>query len=213
MISILCPCYNEEKSLQALYSRIVPVMDKTHEDFEIIFVDDGSVDSTLNILKNFADRDKRVKVIEFSRNFGIEAALTALLNYASGDCAVIIDADLQHPPETIPSMIEKWHEGFDFVYTKRTNRASDSLIRKFLTHSFYRIYNAISTASIIEEVGEFCLMDRRVINAILKFKETNRFMRGIFSWLGFRTVTIDYVCEKRWGGIEIYVKKTFFACR
>ncbi|MBR0080102.1 MAG: glycosyltransferase family 2 protein [Synergistaceae bacterium] len=211
MISILCPCYNEEKSLQVLYSRIVPVMEKTNEDFEIIFVDDGSKDNTLNILKNFAEKDKRVKVIEFSRNFGIEAALTALLDYSSGDSAVIIDADLQHPPEVIPSMIKKWREGFDFVYTKRTNRDSDGVIRKFLTHSFYKIYNAVSTASITEEVGEFCLMDRRVINTVMKFKETHKFLRGIFSWVGFKTTTIDYVCEKRYGGDSKFTFKKLFS--
>ncbi|MBR2209693.1 MAG: glycosyltransferase family 2 protein [Synergistaceae bacterium] len=211
MLSILCPCYNEEKSVNLLYSRVISVMENSNEKFQIIFVDDGSRDNTLNILKNIASNDERVKVIEFSRNFGIEPALTALLDYSEGDAVVIIDADLQHPPEISPSMIEKWREGFDIVYTKRTNRNSDGAVRKFLTSYFYKIYNIVSEAHIIEEVGEFCLMDRRVVNAVLKFKETHKFMRGIFSWIGFRRTMIDYVCEQRYGGESKFTFRKLFA--
>ena len=197
MLSVLCPCYNEEKSVNLLYDRIVSVMEKSNEEFQIVFVNDGSRDNTLDILKNIASNDERVKVIEFSRNFGRELALTALLDYADGDAVVIIDADLQQPPEIIPSMIEKWHEGFDVVYAKRTDRNSETFLRGLLTRVFYKIYNAISKPSIIEGVAEFCLMDRRVVNAIRELRETHRFMRGIFSWAGFRTAVIDYVCAER----------------
>lgn len=197
MLSILCPCYNEEKSIALLYQRIVSVMEKTDEKFQIVFVDDGSRDKTLSMLKDIAAKDSRVEVIEFSRNFGREAALTALLDYAKGDAAVIIDADLQQPPEIIPSMIEKWREGFDVVYAKRTDRSAETVFRGLCTRIFYKIYNAISHPSITEGVAEFCLMNRNAINAVGKLRETHRFMRGIFSWAGFRTAIVDYVCAER----------------
>ena len=211
MLSVLCPCYNEDKSVNLLYNRVVSVMENSDEKFQIFFVDDGSRDNTLDILKNIASNDERVKVIEFSRNFGFEPALTALLDYSEGDAVVIIDADLQHPPEVIPSMIAKWREGFDIVYTKRKNRNSNGIVRKFLTSYFYKIYNAVSEAHIIEGTGEFCLMDRRVVNAVLKFNETHKFMRGIFSWIGFRRTMIDYVCEKRYGGESKFTFRKLFA--
>ena len=192
MISILCPCYNEEKALPIFINRITETISRIPEEFEIVFVNDGSTDSTLELLTSYSDNDPRIKVIDFSRNFGKEAALTAALDYSSGDAVIPIDADLQDPPELIAEMISKWHEGYEVVLARRADRSSDSWPKRFSAKMFYKIHNAISNPHIPENVGDFRLMDRAVIEALKKCRESYRYMKGLFAWAGFKTFTIDY---------------------
>lgn len=200
VISILCPCYNEEEALPHFFRKIFQVTDSLPETFEIICVNDGSRDNTLSVLESYAAEDSRVKVIDLSRNFGKEAALTAALDYASGDAVIPIDADLQDPPELIADMIAKWHEGYEVVLARRADRSSDSWPKRFTAKMFYKVHNAISTPNIPENVGDFRLMDRAVIEALKQCRESYRYMKGLFAWAGFRTFTIDYARRPRTEG-------------
>ncbi len=200
MISILCPCCNEEEALPHFFRRIFQVTDSIPETFEIICVNDGSRDNTLSLLEDYAERDSRVKVIDLSRNFGKEAALTAAIDYASGDAVIPIDADLQDPPELIAEMIAKWHEGYEVVLARRADRSSDSWPKRFTAKMFYKVHNAISTPNIPENVGDFRLMDRAVIEALRQCRESYRYMKGLFAWAGFRTFTLDYARQPRTEG-------------
>ena len=200
MISILCPCYNEETVLDLFFEKISEVLAKIPERFEFICVNDGSEDKTLEILKDHAKKDSRIKVIDFSRNFGKEAALTAAIDYCNGDAAIPIDVDLQDPPELISEMIKKWHEGFDVILARRTDRSSDSYLKRTTAKMFYRLHNLISSPEIPENVGDFRLIDRKVIDALKNIKESHRFMKGLFSWTGFKTFTLDYKRSARSSG-------------
>lgn len=182
------------------FERVIKVMEETGESFEIVCVNDGSKDKTLEILKKYAKSDKRIRIIDFSRNFGKEAALTAALDYSRGDAVIPIDADLQDPPELIQSMIEKWHEDYEVVLAKRIDRLSDSWLKRLSASMFYRTHNLISQPHIPENVGDFRLIDRRVVEALGKLKETHRFMKGIFAWIGFKTFTINYTRTTRAAG-------------
>ncbi|MCR4817445.1 MAG: glycosyltransferase family 2 protein [Fretibacterium sp.] len=200
MISILCPCYNEETALPLFFERVLTVMEKMREPFEIVCVNDGSQDRSLEVLKTFARSDGRIKVIDLSRNFGKEAALTAALDYSKGDAVIPMDADLQNPPELIPTLWERWREGYEVVLAQRKNRDSEAWLKKITAILFYRFHNSISRIQIPENVGDFRLMDRRVVNALGCLKESHRFMKGLFAWVGFKTCTVDYECEKRSAG-------------
>ncbi|MBQ6972880.1 MAG: glycosyltransferase family 2 protein [Synergistaceae bacterium] len=200
MISILCPCYNEEKALPLFIQRITQVISAIPETFEILFVNDGSTDSTLDLLKSYSQQDSRIKVVDFSRNFGKEAALTAALDYAQGDAVIPIDADLQDPPELMADMIAKWHEGYEVVLARRADRSSDSWLKRVTAKMFYKFHNAISNPHIPENVGDFRLMDRAVIEALKGCRESCRFMKGLFAWAGFRSCTLDYRREVRSAG-------------
>ena len=200
MISLLCPCYNEELVLPSFFAKTIAVMESIKEDFEIICVNDGSRDNTLAVLKDYASRDERIKVIGLSRNFGKDAALTAALDYASGDAVIPIDADLQDPPEVIPQMVKRWCEGYEVVLARRANRSSDSWFKRATGRSFYWLFNRISRFQIVKNVGDFRLMDRRAVEALKQCHETNRFMKGLFSWVGFQTCVVDYVREARQAG-------------
>ena len=182
------------------FQRVIDVMEENGEPFEVICVNDGSHDRTLDVLKARAAADRRVKVLDLSRNFGKEAALTAALDYSSGDAVVPIDADLQHPPELITTMLEKWKEGYEVVLARRRDRMSDTWLKKMTAHLFYRIHNRISSPQIPEDVGDFRLMDRRVVEALGTLRETHRFMKGLFAWAGFRTCTVEYFCDPRAAG-------------
>ena len=200
MISILCPCYNEETVLDLFFEKISEVLAKIPERFEFVCVNDGSKDKTLEILKAHAKKDSRIKVIDFSRNFGKEAALTAAIDYCNGDAAIPIDVDLQDPPELISEMIKKWHEGFDVILARRTDRSSDSYLKRTTAKMFYRLHNLISSPEIPENVGDFRLIDRKVIDALKNIKESHRFMKGLFAWTGFKTFTLDYKRSARSSG-------------
>lgn len=197
MISILCPCYNEEKALPLFFERVTKIINSINEIFEIVFVNDGSTDSTLDLLKSYSSQDSRIKIVDFSRNFGKEAALTAALDYSSGDAVIPIDVDLQDPPELISQMIQKWHEGYEVVLAKRIDRSSDSWPKRFSAKIFYKIHNMISTPNIPENVGDFRLIDRAVVEALKKCRESYRYMKGLFAWAGFRTFTINYTRQPR----------------
>lgn len=200
MISILCPCYNEEAVLDLFFEKISEVTAKIPEKFEFVCVNDGSKDNTLEVLKNYANKDSRIKIIDLSRNFGKEAALSAALDYCKGDSAIPIDIDLQDPPELISKMIEKWREGYEVILARRTDRSSDSYLKRTTAKMFYRLHNLISNPEIPENVGDFRLIDRKVINALKELKESHRFMKGLFAWAGFKTFTLDYKRNPRSSG-------------
>lgn len=199
-LSILVPMYNEAEVIPVFFETIDKVLAATGMDYEIICVNDGSRDNTLELLTARAARDPRIKVVSFSRNFGKEAAMTAALDYASGDAVIPIDADLQDPPELIHDMLRKWQEGFDVVYAKRSSRASDSLIKRQTAHWFYNLFNKLSEVDIPENVGDYRLMSRRVIDVIKKLPEKERFMKGLFCWPGFKSTTLEFERQLRAGG-------------
>lgn len=201
-ISIVVPCYYEEKSLPYFYKEINSVSQKMKEvEFEIIFVNDGSRDNTLNIIKEYAECDERVKYISFSRNFGKEAALFAGLEEATGDYIAVMDADLQDPPELLIQMYEDIiNEHYDCVATRRIDRTGEPPIRSFFAKCFYRLINKISNADIVDGARDFRLMKRKMVDAIIQMREYNRFSKGIFGWVGFNTKWIDYENVERVAG-------------
>ena len=200
-ISIIVPFYNESEVVERFYETLHPILNQNQTlDFEVICVDDGSRDDTLKKLISISVIDCRFHVIELSRNFGKEAALTAGIDMAVGDAVIPIDADLQDPPSLIPVMIKEWSEGAEVVLARRTDRSSDSFIKRKSAEIFYRFHNILSTIQIPENVGDFRLMDRIVVDALKQFPENNRFMKGIFAWVGFKTVVVDYVRNPRISG-------------
>jgi glycosyltransferase involved in cell wall biosynthesis len=199
-LSILVPMYNESEVIPAFFDTISRVLAGIDMDHEIICVNDGSVDGTLELLISRAAEEPRIKIVSFSRNFGKEAAMTAALDYASGDAAIPIDADLQDPPELIHEMVRRWNEGFDVVYAMRSSRTSDSLVKRKTAHWFYNLFNRLSEVDIPENVGDYRLMSRRVIDVIKKLPEKERFMKGLFCWPGFKSTTIEFERQVRAGG-------------
>lgn len=201
LVSIIAPFYNEETGVELFYSAIAAAIEPIqHVDFEVICVDDGSRDGTLPMLISLSQRDQRFKVIELSRNFGKEAALTAGLDAAAGDAAIPIDADLQDPPELITQMVDAWLGGYDVVLARRIDRSSDGFLKRKTAEMFYRIHNRFSSVQIPENVGDFRLMDRTVLDAIRQLPEQQRFMKGLFAWVGFKATTIDYARQVRSAG-------------
>ena len=205
LISIVVPIHNEEKNLEILCERLVKAVEASGGlDYEIILVDDGSTDGSLDVILDLARKDPRIKMISFSRNFGHEAATTAGLDRAQGDCTVIIDGDLQDPPEVIVQLVEKWREGFQVVYARRENRPGENFFKKFTSFLFYRVFNAISPIKMPPDTGDFRLVDRRVLLAFRRMGDYNRLIRGMFSWLGFRQTGVTYSREARHQGTTNY---------
>lgn len=202
--SVVIPVYNEEEVVNECYSRIKKVMDSTNEKYEIIFVNDGSKDNTRQMLKEICRVDGNVKLIDFSRNFGHQSAITAGMNYSIGQAVVVIDADLQDPPEVILRMLEKWREGYQVVYGKRLKREGESIFKKATAKVFYRILARLTEFDIPVDAGDFRLIDRKVCDALNKMDEKNRYVRGIISWLGFNTTYVEFVREKRYAGKTKY---------
>ena len=202
LISVVVPCYNEEPALEHFYQAMLPIMaGMANVDFELLFVDDGSKDGTLNKLLELADRDSRVKYISFSRNFGKEAGIYAGLENAAGDYAVIMDADLQDPPALLPEMYRSvTEEGFDCVGSRRVTRKGEPPIRSFFARMFYKLINKVSDVQLVDGARDFQLMSRPVVDAILSMKEYNRFSKGIFSWVGFRKKWLEYENIERVAG-------------
>lgn len=200
MISIVCPFYNEEHSIGAFFSRLIPVLDRLEEGYEVVCVNDGSRDGTLEALLAMRALRPHVRVIDLSRNFGKEAALTAGIDAAWGDAVIPIDADLQDTPELIVRLVDEWKRGFEVVLAKRADRRADSFAKRLTALLFYKVHNSISESVIPENVGDFRLMDRKVVDAIKQLPERRRFMKGIFAWVGFRSTTIEYVRDPRIAG-------------
>jgi polyisoprenyl-phosphate glycosyltransferase len=198
LVSIVAPFYNEEEAVEPFYEALRGLIDAiTDTRFEIICVDDGSRDDTLSRLISIVDRDPRFSIIELSRNFGKEAALTAGLDAAEGSAVIPIDADLQDPPELIRALIAEWQKGADVVLARRAVRDSDTLVKRITAKWFYRLHNWLSDVQIPPDVGDFRLIDRSVLQALRQLPERQRFMKGLFAWLGFKTATIEYTREPR----------------
>lgn len=198
-LSIVIPVFNEEDNLPQLYSRLVKVLEKSGFDYEIVFVDDGSRDNSLNLLHYIATRDEDVVVIELARNFGHQVAISAGIDNARGRGVIIMDADLQDPPEVLPQFIEKWREGHDVVYAVRTNRKEGWLKRTAYT-TFYRLLQRIANIEIPLDAGDFCIMDRKVVDILIDMPERNRFVRGIRSWVGLDQIGVTYTRDARYAG-------------
>ena len=199
-ISIVVPAFNEQECILAFYERTFPVLCDISDRFEIIFVDDGSLDNTAEKVRELRSKDLRVKLIVLSRNFGKEIAMTAGLDFANGEVVVIIDVDLQDPPELIPRMVEKWKEGYDNVYATRVAREGESYIKKLTARAFYRVMRCLSRVDLPENTGDFRLLSRRAVEALKLLREQHRFMKGLFAWVGFRQASILYRREPRFGG-------------
>ncbi len=199
-ISIICPCYNEQEVLNLFIERISSVLSGSQYSYEIILINDGSRDDTFNVMEALRAQDKHIRTINLSRNFGKEAALTAGLDLARGEVMIPIDADLQDPPELIHDFLREWNKGFDVVVAKRVDRSTDSWAKKLSAELFYKFHNAISEVEIPQNVGDFRLINRRVLQAIQLLPENQRFMKGIFSWVGFKTSVIEYKRESREAG-------------
>jgi glycosyltransferase involved in cell wall biosynthesis len=201
LVSIVVPFFNEGEAIQSFYEAICPIMDQMDDFlFEVVCVDDGSLDDTLPKLIALVERDPRFRVIELSRNFGKEAALTAGIDAARGDAVVPIDADLQDPVELIPTLIKEWLQGADVVLARRVDRRSDPFLKRTTAEFFYMVHNRLSSIKIPENVGDFRLMNRASIEALKRLTERQRFMKGLFAWVGFKTIVVDYTRASRVAG-------------
>ncbi len=200
-LSVIVSMYNEEDSLKSFFTEIQKVLNSLKKySYEIVCIDDGSTDKTFSLLTQYAKKDERIKVIKFSRNFGKEYGMMAGLKYCRGRAAIPIDVDLQDPPELIERFVEKWEQGYDMVYGIRKDRQSDTFLKRMTAKMFYKIYNLMTRSPIPYNAGDYRLLDRKVINAILSLRENNIFMKGIFGWTGFKSVGIKYTRQKRVAG-------------
>lgn len=201
LISIVIPVYNEEENIPLLYAKLKEVFEKgTRYRLEIIFIDDGSQDSSGRVIEKIVKNDKQVKGIFFSRNFGHQAAIEAGLKLAKGNAVIMLDADMQHPPEIIPEMLEKWHEGFEVVNTKRLETEKESLLKKITSELFYQVINRISDIHIEPGSADFRLLSRRALNSLNDLPEKDKFYRGLVNWIGFQSTLIGYVaCSRKHG--------------
>ena len=205
--SIIVPAYNEEKSLQFFYDAVTPLFRNLQEEYEIIFVNDGSRDATKEILRGLADLDKRVKVCNFSRNFGQQAALLCGMELASGDAVIAMDADLQDPPEVALQMIAKWKEGFDVVHGKRKKRKGETVFKRATAYLYYRFMRKITKMEMPADVGDFKLYDRKVVDALLSMGEHNRLLRAQTTWVGFKQAFVEFDRPERVAGETHYTLK------
>ncbi|KRD91541.1 glycosyltransferase [Bacillus sp. Root147] len=205
--SIVVPVYNEEEVIHETYRRLTEVMRSTKEAYELLFVNDGSRDRTAEIIKAYSEQDPAVVLLDFARNFGHQIAITAGMDYARGEAVVVIDADLQDPPELILEMIEKWKQGFDVVYAKRTKRKGETYFKKQTAAMFYRFLRAMTDIDIPLDTGDFRLLDRKVCNQMNSIQEKNRFVRGLVSWVGFKQIAVEYERDERLAGESKYPLK------
>ena len=211
-ISILIPCFNEEQSLPLLYPELVKLMDsEPGYAWELMFVNDGSRDDTLKVLQDLREKDARVNYVDLSRNFGKEAAMLAGFDYVTGDCMVIIDADLQHSPTLIHDMLRLWEQGYDDVYAKRKSRGKESWLRKRLSLQFYKILQSSSRFDVLQNVGDFRLLDRSCINALKQMRESERYTKGMYSWIGFRKKEIEFEQGDRLAGESSWSYRQLFS--
>lgn len=199
-LSVVVPAYNEAEVLATFHARLTAVIDALGIEAEFLFVDDGSTDATLAVLKALRAQDGRIGIVALSRNFGKEAALSAGLDHAVGNAVVVMDADLQDPPELIPRMLDYWREGYDMVYAQRTSRAGETWLKRASAHLFYRLIRRFSRVEIPADTGDFRLLSRRAVDALKQLKEQHRFMKGLFAWVGFRQVAVPYARQARVAG-------------
>jgi dolichol-phosphate mannosyltransferase len=204
--SLVIPVYNEENTLPELYRRISELMERLDDQAELILVNDGSKDRSLQLLRDLHERDPRVCYLSLARNFGHQIAVTAGLNYVRGEVIVILDADLQDPPELIPDMVEKWRQGYHVVYAKRTQRQKESWFKRFTAYVFYRLLKQLADVDIPTDTGDFCLMDRQVVDVLNSMPERDRYIRGMRSWIGFQQTAVYFERHPRFAG---EVKYTF----
>ena len=200
MLSVVVPVYNEEEVLPEFHRRLAEVLDGLTMKSEIVYINDGSVDSSLEKMRQFKTEDGRIAMIDLSRNFGKEIAMTAGMDHAHGDAVVVIDADLQDPPELIPKMIEQWKLGYDVVYAQRISREGESVFKKATAHLFYRVIQKLSRIKIPPDAGDFRLLSRRAVVALSGLREQHRFMKGLFAWIGYPQKAIPYERDARYGG-------------
>ena len=204
--SFVIPVYNEEKTILELYRRVGAVMDQLDESVELILVNDGSRDRSLQLMRDLHQKDPRICYLSLARNFGHQIAVTAGLNFARGQVIVILDADLQDPPEVIPDMIEKWRQGYKVVYAQRTQRRKEGWFKRFTAYWFYRLLKHLADVDIPIDTGDFCLLDRQVMDVLNSMPERNRYIRGLRSWVGFQQTSIRFERDPRFAG---EVKYTF----
>lgn len=199
-VTILVPCYNEEEVINIFYKEVVKIINKLDYEFELLFVNDGSKDNTLNKIIAMRMHDSRVSYVDLSRNYGKEIAMAAGLDHVSGDAVIIMDADLQDPPSLIPTMIEEWEKGYDDVYAKRSSRKGESFMKKFTAHCFYRLLSKLSRVEIQKDTGDFRLLNRKAIEALKQFREAGRYTKGLFSLIGFKKKEILFDRDERAAG-------------
>jgi polyisoprenyl-phosphate glycosyltransferase len=204
--SIVIPIYNEQENINEMYRRLTGVMQQLDGECELILVDDGSKDNSLNLMRELHHLDSRVNYLSFARNFGHQVAVTAGLNFVSGKVAIVMDADLQDPPELALSMIEKWQQGYQVVYAQRTSRKKENWFKRLMAYGFYRILRQLADVDIPEDTGDFCLMDRQVVDVLNAMPERNRYIRGLRAWVGFRQTAVKFERDPRFAG---EVKYTF----
>mgnify|MGYP005764605107 FL=1 len=201
LVTILVPAYNEEAVLPMLYDRLKALMDaNTAYNFEVLLVNDGSKDKTFSIMQELRSKDKRINYLNLSRNFGKETAMIAGLDYAKGDCVIIIDADLQDPPELIPEMLQYWEQGYDDVYAKRKSRKGETWLKKFTSKMYYKVLQSMTKVEIQKDTGDFRLLDRRCVEALKQIRESQRYTKGLFSWIGYNKKEILYDRDPRAAG-------------
>jgi len=203
-LSIIVPIYNEELVIPELYRRITSVMEEIGVTWEMVCINDGSRDRSVQMLLELRQADPRIKLVDFSRNFGHQIAITAGLDYAEGDAVVIIDADLQDPPEVFGEMLARWREGYEVVYAVRTDRKGESFFKLWTANAFYRLLRAITDVNIPLDAGDFRLMDRQVVRTMRSLRENHRFMRGLSSWVGYKQIGVEYKRAERYAGETKY---------
>ena len=200
-VTIIIPAYNEEASLPFLYERIEKLINSIDNyEFEILFVNDGSKDKTIELIKEYREKDSRISYVDFARNFGKETAMIAGLDYATGDCVIFMDADLQDPPELIPEMLKYWEEGYDDVYAQRRSRKGETWLKKFTSKMYYRVLQSLTNVEIQKDTGDFRLLDKRCVNALRKMRESQRCSKSMFSWIGYKKKAIVYDRDPRIAG-------------
>ena len=200
-ISIIIPAYNEQESLPILYERLTKLMDSMENyQFEVLFINDESKDKTIEIIKELRQKDERICYVDFARNFGKEIAMIAGLDYATGDCVVFMDADLQDPPELIPELVKYWEQGYDDVYAKRRSRKGETWLKKFTSKMYYRVLQHVTKVEIQEDTGDFRLLDKRCVNALKKLRESQRNTKSMFSWIGYKKKEVLYDRDPRVAG-------------
>ncbi len=210
-LSVVVPAFNEGRNIETLAERLVPVLDDLATSWEIIFVDDGSHDDTLTRIKALAAWDRRVRAVSFSRNFGKEIAIAAGLDHAGGRAVVLMDADLQHPPEVIREFVAKWREGHAVVYGQRIDRAGDGVVRRKLTQGFYRLFAAAGETPLPPGAGDFRLMDRKAVDALRSMGERARFSKGLYAWIGFKSVGVPFEVADRAEGVSKFSFRKLFS--